>query len=163
MKIELIKVTKDHKPILGQLLEYYCYDFSEFIETDVNAHGYFNYRHLDLYFIESERLPFFIKVDNQYGGFVLINKEFQYFQDRNGYALAEFFVMRKYRRKGIGKQAAFKIFDQFTGFWEVSIVMLNSPALKFWSTIIEDYTQDNYSTTFGEKKGLKKQIFGFES
>ena len=53
-------------PLLRQLLEFYCYDFSEYLETDVNEHGKFEYQYLDSYWIESGRHPYFIKVEGKY-------------------------------------------------------------------------------------------------
>ena len=75
MNIEITKAEKDHKTVLRQLLEFYCYDFSEYLQTDVNTHGKFEYPYIDAYWIESDRHPYFIKVDGKYAGFILINKE----------------------------------------------------------------------------------------
>ena len=52
MEVELLKVEKKHKTVLRQLLEFYCYDFSEYLKTDVNEHGKFEYQYLDSYWLE---------------------------------------------------------------------------------------------------------------
>nr|WP_249168765.1 hypothetical protein [Alkaliphilus sp. B6464] len=33
--------------------------------------------------------------------------------------ISDFFIMRNYRGKGVGKKVAFSIFDQFRGSWEI--------------------------------------------
>ena len=106
MKVELNRAEKAQKVILRQLLEFYCYDFSEYLFTDVNEQGLFNYRHLESYWSEPNRIAHFIMVNGKYAGFVLINKQFKIINDPSGHVISEFFVMRRYRRKGVGSIAA---------------------------------------------------------
>jgi predicted acetyltransferase len=58
--------------------------------------------------------------------------------------IAEFFVLRKYRHCGVGRAAAFAVFDRFPGHWEVSQIAENSPAQQFWRRIIAQYTHGRY-------------------
>lgn len=74
MKIELVKVSMHQKMVLRHLLELYQYDFSEFDYADVNEYGLYDYKFLDHYWTEPDRIPFFIKVDERYAGFVLLRK-----------------------------------------------------------------------------------------
>ncbi len=43
----------------------------------------------------------------------------------------EFFVMRKYRRKGVGEIVAREVFDRLPGTWEVGQIAPNEVARKF--------------------------------
>jgi predicted acetyltransferase len=54
--------------------------------------------------------------------------------------MEEFFVMKKYRKSGVGKQTAFYLFDLFPGKWEVAQIKANIPARKFRMKVISDYT-----------------------
>lgn len=72
--------------------------------------------------------------------------------EANPHNIAEFFVMRKYRQKGVGKAAAEKIFDQFPGGWEISQWSNNLPAQKFWQKVVAGYTDGNYNTFTAEGK-----------
>lgn len=63
---------------------------------------------------------------------------------RNPHNIAEFFVMKKYRRKGVGRVAAMKIFDMFHGGWEISQWINNLPAQNFWGKVIAEYTNGKY-------------------
>src|SRR3712207_8167071 len=36
------------------------------------------------------------------------------------YSMAEFFVLKKYRRRGVGREAAFRLFSMFPGEWHVT-------------------------------------------
>ena len=82
-------------------MELYQYDFSELLNTDLDEHWYFGYSYLDYYWVESNRYPFVVRVDDKLAGFALVNKSTCLLDSQ--YALAEFFILRKYRKQGIGR------------------------------------------------------------
>lgn len=104
MNITIEPVKKEEREILKNLLEKYDYEFSQYDNRDVNNLGLYGYDYLDYYWTEENRHPFFIKVDGKLAGFVMVNDYLEIAFDTN-YTLSEFFVMYKYRRKGIGKYA----------------------------------------------------------
>jgi predicted acetyltransferase len=61
--------------------------------------------------------------------------------------VAEFFVMRKYRRQGVGTVVATRLFDSFRGRWEVRELKTNLAAIAFWRRVIGAYTNGNYEET----------------
>lgn len=148
MAIHLEKVSFDEKFILRNLMELYLYDTSEFEEDfDVNPYGLFGYKYLDHYWTEEGRHAFFIKVEGKLAGFVLI-RELEVLSDGTvKYSIAEFFVLRAYRRKGIGRQAVQQIWDMFSGKWSVSYLKKNKAAESFWRKIIAERTNGNFSET----------------
>lgn len=50
--------------------------------------------------------------------------------------IAEFFVMRKYRRHGVGAEAAVQLFARFPGDWTVRQQLSNPAATTFWRKAI---------------------------
>ena len=58
--------------------------------------------------------------------------------------MAEFFVLRGERRRGIGRAAALALFERFGGRWEVAQLRDNGPARAFWRTVITEYTGGRY-------------------
>lgn len=141
--IEIQPASPSDKQILRNLMELYLHDFSEYENSDVDEHGLFGYERLDHYWTEPERHPFLIRVDGKLAGFVLVRD--MHPQDQPvTHSIAEFFVMRKYRRQGIGRQAAFAIFDLFPGQWNVCQEEANLPAQAFWRRVIGEYTNGNY-------------------
>lgn len=132
---ELIEATIDDAPILRQLLELYAYDFSEINSADIGDDGRFGYRHLDRYWTESNRHAYLIRVDGHIAGFVLVRMG-------EPHSISEFFVMRKYRRRGIGLRVARRIFDSFPGEWRVNQIADNESATAFWHEAIPvDFTE----------------------
>ena len=99
MLVEVLDVSEEDRPVLRHLLELYRYDFSEFDDADVGAHGEFGYRYLDHYWTDPERRPLLFRTAGRWSGFALVRTG-----DPND--MAEFFVLRKYRRTGVGSEAA---------------------------------------------------------
>ena len=62
---------------------------------------------------------------------------------KNKYNIAEFMVIPKYRRKNIGKETAFKCFDMFKGYWQVTPSLGSKQAYVFWKHVIDLYTNNN--------------------
>ena len=144
MNIELVQVRRSEKSILRQLVELYNYDFSEYDQADVNAHGLYGYKYLDHYWTEESRHPFFITVDGQLAGFVLVNDHCYVLEDAGARSVAEFFVMRKYRRKGVGQVVAGEVFAKFPGKWEVMQHGANLPSIHFWEKVVGKYTDNRF-------------------
>ncbi len=54
-------------------------------------------------------------------GFVLVNQHT--YLPGSQYSVAEFFIKRKYRKLGIGRQVAVRIFDLLRGRWEIYSIL----------------------------------------
>lgn len=130
-------------------MQLYLYDFSQIDGGDVDNFGLFVFPNLDKYWIETERYPFLLRVAGKLAGFSLLRRG-TYFEDgpyqkSNSMIVAEFFVMRKFRRHGVGKWMAVQLFNRFPGWWEVAQTLDNTAAQDFWSSVIEQYTEGNFS------------------
>jgi predicted acetyltransferase len=144
LNIELVRIEETEKPVLRQLIELYNYDFSEYDQADVNAHGWYGYRYLDHYWTEETRHPFFIKVDGRLAGLVLINEYCYILKDAGARSIAEFFVMRKYRKQGVGRAVARDLFSRFPGKWEVVQCGANLPSIRFWEKVVGECTGNRF-------------------
>lgn len=141
MNLNIQPAKYSEKHLLRKMLELCIYDLSEFDDRDLSEFGEYGYRYLDCYWIEPKRHPFIIRVNNKLAGFVLVNQSVHIPEAE--WAIAEFFVLKKYRRKGIGRQAAFSMFERFTGVWEIAILLNNSIAKEFWQKIIQQHDSHN--------------------
>lgn len=163
MKVELIEVTESEKSVLRQLMELYAYDFSQFDGADVNEHGWYGYTYFDHYWTDESRHPFFIRVAGKLAGFVLVNEYCYVAKEAGTKSMAEFFVMRKYRRKGVGRSAAVQVFERFPGKWEVIQHGDNQPSKIFWEGVIGAYTQGNYRREKAVTEGWEGQALLFDN
>jgi len=129
----------EHRTALRQLLELYKYDFTDYDPEDVNEEGRYEYRDLDAYWSCSGHYPFLLRADGKLAGFALIRR-FAAESERSepaGHEMVEFFVMKKYRRSGLGSEAAKRLFLRFPGLWKLKIMEENMPALAFWTRAID--------------------------
>jgi len=144
MNIELRRAEIQDREILANLLEKYIYEFSQYKNSDVNRLGLFGYPHLDLYWTEADRHPYFIDVDGNIAGFVLVGNFPEAKGTETDFCIAEFCVLYKYRRGGVGKKALFQVLDLYRGRWQVKRHPRNLTSVYFWDAVIEAYTAGQY-------------------
>jgi len=138
MDIEIVKVKAEEREILARLIELYEYDFSEYENSDVSSLGLYGYTYLDYYWNEERRFPYFIKVDGILAGFVLVCDYCYVSKDKDTLCMGEFFVMKKYRRSGIGKYVAKKVFKMHPSKWELTVHPNNPTSQIFWESVIQE-------------------------
>jgi predicted acetyltransferase len=152
--IEILEAVQDDKPILRNMMQLYQYDLSEIDGTDLGEHGQFTYPYLEHYWTEEGRHAFLVKADGALAGFVLVNRH--HYLPGTDQGIAEFFVMRRFRRRGIGRHVAREIFRKFPGHWEVRVLPGNLAAEAFWISTIDQYTGGAFELLpdgFGDWRG----------
>ncbi|MEO7486108.1 MAG: GNAT family N-acetyltransferase [Ferruginibacter sp.] len=156
--MELLKATPEHKEAIKNLMQFYMYDFSRFIPLDVEDDGLFApYLHFDSYWQEEgSRFAYIIIKDEKYAGFVLVRHIEA--KAHNYFSVAEFFVMKKYRREGIGTAVAKQLFNLHKGLWEVYQKESNKPAQIFWYKVIDEYTNAKFTERFEDGKSIQSFV-----
>jgi len=163
MNIEIIKATLDQKPILANLLELYSYDFTKFCNFNIGDDGFYGYKYLSLYWTDSNRWPYLIYCDNKISGFVLVKKCSPGSDDTTVWDIAEFFIMRKYKRQGLGTAVATQIWQQFKGAWQVRVLLENKIAYQFWLQTIKKFISAEPTQTKQTINGNQWTVFSFKS
>ncbi len=143
-QIPVIKVAElRDKETIQNLMQFYFYDFSEFIDLQVSDNGMFGqYAYLDNYWQESRRFPYLIEKEGKLAGFVLVSEIHE--ANDQYWSISEFFIMKKFRLGGLGKLAAHQIFEKHIGNWQVSQIKPNKPAQTFWRKVIGEYSGEHY-------------------
>ncbi len=154
--IGVIPAAEEQAHILANLLELYAHDFSDFLDIELGADGRFGYPHLPLYWTAPERHPFLITVEGRVAGFVLVHRI------GTVWDMAEFFIIRRYRRLGVGKKATEEIWRRFPGSWEVRVMEANRHALQFWERAISAFVGQPVRSMRVEKDGKSWQVFSFQ-
>lgn len=135
--ISVLPAPPSQRCLLERLLQLYLHDFSEFAPRhttygEVGADGLFPYPPgLDPYWQAPDREPLLIRADGTVAGFALLNR-WSALDRPLDWAVAEFFVLRKHRRAGVGTRAAHTMFLRHPGRWEVAVAAYNPAALRFW-------------------------------
>ncbi|MCL2463426.1 MAG: GNAT family N-acetyltransferase [Defluviitaleaceae bacterium] len=144
MLIQVEPILLEQKSVFVQLMNLYNYGFTEYENVDINEYGYYNYTNTDALWNDENWHAFFIRANGALAGFALVHNHCRFVSGENARNIDEFFVMKKYRRMGVGKFAANAVFDMFRGKWEVLQLPNNFPAQKFWKSVISEYTGNNY-------------------
>src|SRR4051794_6258763 len=138
-KIKIIPASLDQKPVLANLLELYSHDFCDYVYLEIGPDGRYGYKDLDTYWTEPHRHPLLIYVEGGLAGLVLIDGLQQGSSRVMVWDVAEFFVLRGYRRKSIGTEVAHQLWKGFAGRWQVRVIITNEPAYCFWRRAIESF------------------------
>lgn len=136
----LQRATPADAECLSNLLELYIHDVCDIFPTvDLAHNGRFGYSKLPLYWSEPERrFAFLIRHDDRVAGFALVTRGSPVTSDPDTLDVAEFFVLRKYRRLGAGRRAARLLWQALPGAWTVRVAERNQRALAFWSSVVAE-------------------------
>ena len=143
--MQLVPATIQDKSVLVNLNEYYAYDFSELLDFDVGDTGRFGGDRFDRHFDDPVCHPFLIRIDDKLAGFALQEGRSRLTGEVGINDVAEFFVMKRFRKRGVGARAACALFNRFAGPWEVRQVRANVGATAFWRKVIDRYTSGGYT------------------
>lgn len=139
---EVRVAEKCHRLPIQHMLELYMHDLSEFWDMELDCHGLFGCR-IDKYWIDSKCKPFIFFLNGLPVGFALVDDLVNL--PENNIGMAQFFIVRKHRRKGLAELAVRTIFDSVRGKWEVGQVSKNLPAQAFWRKVIANYTDGDFA------------------
>jgi len=93
-------------------------------------------RLLQLYIYDLGGEQWDVEADGTFGsrGFALVGDQAPR-GDAGVREISEFFVLRKYRRRGVGSYVARTLFSRFAGRWEVAELAWNVLAQRFWRAL----------------------------
>jgi len=161
--IELLPAAPEQEPVLANLLELYAHDLSELFDVRLQADGRFGYPLLSRYWRDEGRFPFLVKVDGELAGFVLVSRGSRVSGDPGVWDVAELFVARRFRKRGIGAAVAGEVWRRFPGAWEVRVLEANEPALAFWAAAIGAFAGAGVRECTVELQQKRWRLFSFVS
>jgi predicted acetyltransferase len=138
-EITLIDATIEQKEVFRNMMNLQFHDLSEFRDCfDILDDGRFEWT-FEGCFSENNKYhhPILIKWCDKIVG-VIIFSDYNKKSPKFDYMLVEMFVLRMYRRKGIGKKAIRMIFDNFKGLYNLDVSKNNIKAINFWESLIHE-------------------------
>ena len=138
----ILPAVLSDRPVIENLLELYIHDLSEPFGIEIGPDGRFGYPDLDLYWSQpDDRHPFLIFESERLAGLALVRRGSPESDDPHTLDVAELFVLRRYRRGGVGTRAAHALWDRLPGRWTVRVLARNSGAVAFWRGAVSAYTR----------------------
>lgn len=167
-KLELVPATIDDHPTIQNMGRFYVYDMTEYMGDDedwkIPENGLFECIDFRKYWTQPDTFPFIVRKNKEIAGFVIIDKKGS--ENQVDFNMAQFFILRKFKKKGIGRGLAYQCFNRFVGVWEVMVMPKNEGAYRFWEKVIAAYTDNHFQEYVRNVKHLEnaeKKIFRFES
>jgi predicted acetyltransferase len=87
---------------------------------------------------------YIVRADGTPAGFVIILTDLLHLPPGVDMELMDFYIMPKYRGRDVGRMAARAAFDLHHGCWQVGELARNAPAIRFWHSVINEYTRGQY-------------------
>ncbi len=161
MEVSLKEIRLESRHVLENLFPYYIYDMSEYMGWTPNESGLFTYNSdsFDVYWEKSDHVPYFIYFGEELAGFVLVRK---YPENDSVYDIAQFFVLRKFKGKGVGKRSLELVVRLFPGKWQIRVLIENGGALNFWKSAVSNIVGDNYEQSKSIDFDLLMHFLSFE-
>lgn len=159
-ELEIRRASAADRMPVYRMLELYQHDLSDIWDQDLDTHGVYGYE-LDRYWGKEDCHAYVALVDGKHAGFALADTAVKI--EPAGHWMDQFFVLKKYRRRGVGADLAVHVFAELPGHWEVGQMPNNIAAQAFWRSIIGVYTDGRFSEqriTRGWWQGL---VQSFES
>lgn len=131
--LELINESNSH--IFDALAQDYEEEFSATSGKKKNPDGKYT---IDVDW-RTPNIGYYWKEGSKIVGFSIIEPIDGYFE------IVDFYVVPPCRKKMIGKNMAFAVFDKHPGPWRVRQIAGSEAATKFWRKVIGEYTNKNYA------------------
>jgi predicted acetyltransferase len=160
-RLQVVRANRSSDHTLRNLLEFYFHDLAEWFRFDQQSDG--NYTEstdaywdagCDVYLLYAEELPI---------GFAIVGSAAERLPGSAAKDLTEFFVVRRHRRAGIGREFAAHIWELYPGPWLVRVYRQNTPALPFWRQTISAFSDGEYEEKEIQKNGGVWSYFVFEA
>lgn len=163
--VSLDAATAADATLLGNLLELYAHELSDvFPDVVLGPDGRYGYPRLPLYWSEPDRrFAFVIRADGQVAGFVLATRGSPMAADPEVLDVAEFFVLRRYRRLGVGRRAARLLWRRLPGRWMVRVAEGNRGGLAFWGDVFAAAAPAGLTVSVRPSGHLSWWVYTFDS
>jgi predicted acetyltransferase len=138
--MEIIKSDQSNRSVIENLMQLYFHDLSPFTGDVPSESGLFSLgEYFGLYWEEKERFPYLLFIENQAVGFALVRE-----LEKDSYSIAEFSVLKPFRKQGFGEKFAHGVFTLHSGTWSVAQLEPHTAAQSFWRRTIASYTGNQF-------------------
>ncbi|MDP9366346.1 MAG: GNAT family N-acetyltransferase [Chloroflexota bacterium] len=142
----LTPLAEEERPLQMRLVELHLHDLSEVAGRDVGDDGRFvETDSYDRYGAGAGHHALLLQVAGRPAGFVLVDERGLLPRGDDRRFVAEFFVVRAHRSRGVGSAVARAVFDRYPGRWQVLQMAENTAAQTFWRRVVSAYTGGRYA------------------
>jgi len=144
MALELVPAGPGDRTTIERLIQLYLYDMAAEHPWPIEPEGRYAYDFLDRFW----QHPYLIRADGELAGFALVIRGCPITGREDCWFMAEFFVLRPYRRRGLGAEATAQLVTRHPGDWHVAVMETNEAALAFWGRALQGFSPALGATEF---------------
>ena len=136
--VELIQTGPEQAELICNLYQFYAYESSDWEQEDVEQDGrfYIHEEHLSRYWQDPQWSANLLLVDGYIAGFLLIERS--ELPGINALELADLFILKRYRRKGIGRALATQVLTSGETDWLVRFYDQDEASQAFWRSVLDN-------------------------
>ena len=154
--IELVHAGLADRPVIANLIQLYLYDMAAANPFPVGPDGRYAYDFLDAFW----QHPYLFRVNGEIAGFALVIDHCPITGRKDRFFMAEYFVMRSYRRQALGRMMFRRICALHPGKWHVAHQMQNVLADTFWSATFGNRSVETFAA---RHDGAEWMVRAFEA
>lgn len=164
-RVTLQQASVGDQVLLSNLIELYIHDLSAmFTHVALGEDGRYGYPELPSYLLgDGRRWAFLIRQDERVAGFAFARRGSPASDDPDVLDVAEFFVLRQFRARGIGRAAAELLWSRAPGRWAVRASTRNPSAIEFWRDAVGTYTGQRATESERSIGGSPWIVFCFDN
>jgi predicted acetyltransferase len=169
-KISLMPAAAADYAVIQNMARFYVYDMSEYLGQEpgweMPEDGLYECIDFSKYWHTKHAWPYLICYGKELAGFVIVDTDGSGIAPLADYNMAQFFIARKFKGKGLGRFVASECFDKFPGIWDVLVIPGNAGAYHFWKKTISSYTNNKFSESkmpIPSKGNEMRIVFRFSS
>ncbi|MDF0729295.1 GNAT family N-acetyltransferase [Pseudomonas entomophila] len=133
--LQLFPTTVEHAEVIRNLYQFYAYESSDWEQEDVEADGrfYLHDAHMDRYWQSPGWSASLVLLDGLIAGFVLVERS--ELPGLDALELADLFILKRYRRQGIGRAVAQQLLCSGEDAWLLRCYRQDAPAVAFCTAV----------------------------
>jgi len=136
--VELIQTIPEQAQLIRNLYQFYAYESSDWEQEDVDVDGrfYIHEAHLARYWQDPQWSANLLLVDGYIAGFLLVERS--ELPGIHALELADLFILKRYRRKGIGHALATQVLSGGEADWLVRFYDQDEVSQAFWRSVLDN-------------------------
>ncbi len=143
LQASVVPADANDRATVERLIQLYLYDMAADQPFAIGDDGTYQYDLLDQFWEH----PYLIRVADELAGFALVIDGCPITGHTPCWFMAEFFVLRTFRRRSVGRGALKSLLARHKGDWHIASQSTNSTAGQFWSKVT-DTDRTEYAAQF---------------
>lgn len=155
------KTGPESDMVLRNLFEHYIHDMAAWFELDTKADGSYSYDTSPVW--KNGCDVYLARIGQSLAGFALVGSASEWLGDAGAHDVHEFFIIRRYRRRGFGERMAALLWRERPGEWLVRVLESNAGAVGFWRAVISSHSHGVHAEEVRNVNGRRWRFFRFVS